>query len=167
MNIDANSTPIDVFESLFTEEILELIVKCSNDYGAVLSSLDRPKTKYSRSATFRTVPKDEMTRFFGLCLLQEPVSTCVNSFRTNTYFFSIRYFHPVFRFLCVCKNIWADTYSFVLFNTKIGRKRWNWDTFEFAYISCYISEAGLPLEFILKTVECVNVLWNHQWRWRC
>ncbi|CAH2000544.1 unnamed protein product [Acanthoscelides obtectus] len=97
VNIDETSTPLEVFEFLFTPQILEYIVQCSNDYGELLSKTNRPKTRHSRSANYRAITIDEMKAFLGLCLLQGQVST--TNVRRFFSYKDILYYHPIFPFV--------------------------------------------------------------------
>lgn len=75
IDLNLNSTPREVFECIFTENILLHIVDCSNNYGQALTEKDRPKTKNSRNAQFRRITPDEIKKFFALCMLQEQIRT--------------------------------------------------------------------------------------------
>ncbi|KAG5888337.1 hypothetical protein JTB14_014567 [Gonioctena quinquepunctata] len=61
-----NTSPIDMFQNLFTDEILDLIVSSTNEYGKSLSLTNRPLTRHSRRQTFRETNADEMRQFLGL-----------------------------------------------------------------------------------------------------
>lgn len=97
INIDENSSPLDVFTSLFTPQIWEYLVQCSNNYAVFLTSTNRPKTRNCRTATIRPITVDELKAFFGLCLLQGQVSTC--NVRRFFSFKDVLYYHPVFPFV--------------------------------------------------------------------
>nr|CAI5817199.1 unnamed protein product [Callosobruchus analis] len=97
INIDPNATPTDVFERLFTKDILQFLVYCTNHYGKVLTTTNRPKTKYARDAYYRDVTLDEMKKFFALCLLQGQIST--SNMRRFFSYTDVLYFHPIFSFV--------------------------------------------------------------------
>nr|CAI5848324.1 unnamed protein product [Callosobruchus analis] len=97
INIDPNATPTDVFERLFTKDILQFLVDCTNHYRKVLTTTNRPKTKYARDAYYRDVTLDEMKKFFALCLLQGQIST--SNMRRFFSYTDVLYFHPIFSFV--------------------------------------------------------------------
>ncbi|KAG5898783.1 hypothetical protein JTB14_010993 [Gonioctena quinquepunctata] len=89
-----NTSPIDMFQNLFTDEILDLIVSSTNEYGKSLSLTNRPLTRHSRRQTFRETNADEMRQFLGLCLLNGQISS--PSFSKMFTYSDPLYFHPVF-----------------------------------------------------------------------
>ncbi|KAG5861523.1 hypothetical protein JTB14_033651 [Gonioctena quinquepunctata] len=89
-----NTSPIDMFQNLFTDEILDLIVSSTNEYGKSLSLTNRPLTRHSRRQTFRETNADEMRQFLGLCLLNGQISS--PSLRKMFTYSDPLYFHLVF-----------------------------------------------------------------------
>jgi len=65
----AKDSPIEVFNQIWTEDILDIIISSTNNYGQKLASKDRSHSKYSRSSTFKNTDKEEINKFLGLCLL--------------------------------------------------------------------------------------------------
>ncbi|XP_030746403.1 piggyBac transposable element-derived protein 4-like [Sitophilus oryzae] len=94
VNIDPNSTPLEVAQLFITPNILDYIIGCTNNYGTVLAAGSKTKTRRSRNAYFRTVTVDEMKQFLGLCLLQGQIST--SNMRRYFSHKDILYFHPIF-----------------------------------------------------------------------
>nr|CAH7752345.1 unnamed protein product [Callosobruchus chinensis] len=66
LDINENTTPYDVFKHVWTDDIEELLLKCSNMYGDKLSKSNRPKQKNCRSKNFPEIKKEELDRFIGL-----------------------------------------------------------------------------------------------------
>nr|CAI5844993.1 unnamed protein product [Callosobruchus analis] len=97
ISLDASSTPLEVFEKVFTPGIIEYILECTNNYGKALVNTNRPKTRYSRDAKFRPISLEEIKQFFGLCLLQGQIST--RNMRRYFSYTDALYFHPVFSFV--------------------------------------------------------------------
>ncbi|KAJ2937132.1 hypothetical protein O0L34_g19441 [Tuta absoluta] len=92
--IDEYSTVIDVFNRLFPPAIVDYIVECTNAYGRELCTKNRPKTRNSRSYTFREVDREELLKFLGLCLLSGHVATPQ---RRKLFTMSDPlYYHPIF-----------------------------------------------------------------------
>lgn len=87
---------LDVFQTfqiLWSEEIWNLILEKTNDYGRQLFQLNRPKKRYQRFKTFKEISLDELKKFFGLCLLAAQVKC-----REIRHMFSYDplYYHPIF-----------------------------------------------------------------------
>ncbi|KAK9745642.1 Transposase IS4 [Popillia japonica] len=97
VDINPNASPQAVFELLFMENIMQYVVDCTNNYGAALTTTNRPKTKNSRDAYFPPVSLDEMKKFFALCLLQGQIST--SNMRRFFSYADILYVHPLFSYV--------------------------------------------------------------------
>ncbi|KAJ8926959.1 hypothetical protein NQ314_020637 [Rhamnusium bicolor] len=102
INIGPESTVMELFESLFTPNILEYIVDCTNNYGKALMNTNRPKTRYSRDGKFRPVSNEEMKKFLGLCLLQGQISS--KNMRRYFSYSDTLYFHPIFAYTMSCRR---------------------------------------------------------------
>ena len=70
-----NMSPINVFEQLWDQNITDLILTSTNNYGKMLYHTNRPKTRHSRSREFKPILEQELKIFFGLCLLQGQIKT--------------------------------------------------------------------------------------------
>lgn len=70
VHLDDNTTPLHVLEFLFTDEIIDYVVSCTNAYGNTLCNSKRPHTRGCRLQSFRPTDKVELKKFLGLCLLQ-------------------------------------------------------------------------------------------------
>ncbi|XP_037050637.1 piggyBac transposable element-derived protein 4-like [Bradysia coprophila] len=92
-NISATSTPRDVFNELFTKDIINMIVNCTNGYGKELYAKPLSKARKSPKLIFRETDESEMNKFLGLTLLmaQCKFPTIRDAFSKNPL-----YFHPVF-----------------------------------------------------------------------
>ncbi|KAG5887412.1 hypothetical protein JTB14_024611 [Gonioctena quinquepunctata] len=93
-NLDIPEFSFNKNSNLFTDEILDLIVSSTNEYGKSLSLTNRPLTRHSRRQTFRETNADEMRQFLGLCLLNGQISS--PSLRKMFTYSDPLYFHPVF-----------------------------------------------------------------------
>jgi len=65
----AKESPIEIFNQIGTDDILEIIISSTNNYGQNLALKNRPHNKNSRSSTFKNTDKEEINKFLGLCLL--------------------------------------------------------------------------------------------------
>lgn len=65
----AKDSPIEIFNQIWTGDILEIIISSTNNYGKKLALKDRPHNKNSRSSTFKNTDTEEINKFLGLCLL--------------------------------------------------------------------------------------------------
>jgi hypothetical protein len=65
----ARDAPLDIFKSLWTDEIFDIIINSTNNYGKKNVLKQRPHNKYSRKTKFKETNEDEMQKFFGICLL--------------------------------------------------------------------------------------------------
>lgn len=90
INIDENSTPLDVFEYLFMTQIFILL----NDYGELQPSTNRPKIRSSRSASCRSATIGEMKGFLVFVYFKDKFQppTFVDFFPTKTHFIFTQYF---------------------------------------------------------------------------
>lgn len=69
IDISSTSTPREVFDKLFTSEIMDMLVNSTNAYGNELYSKPAPATRKSPKVNFRDTNRNEMHKFLGLCLL--------------------------------------------------------------------------------------------------
>lgn len=92
LNINARMTPLEVFDAVFTPDILDVLVQCTNHYGKTVCKMNRPSTRYSRKSVFRETTAQEMKKFLGLCLLQAQVSM---PHRRRLFTTDPLYFHPI------------------------------------------------------------------------
>lgn len=92
--IDNNTTVFEVFNRLFPPLILDYLVECTNAYGTSMCQTNRPKTRHSRSYTFKLTDKNEMLKFLGLCLLGAQVN--IPQKRKLFTLSDCLYYHPVF-----------------------------------------------------------------------
>ncbi|KAJ6639382.1 PiggyBac transposable element-derived protein 4, partial [Pseudolycoriella hygida] len=93
INITSESIPRDVFDKVFTEDIIEMIVNATNEYGRKLYAKPVPHTRKSPKVIFQDTNAEEMCKFFGLSLLmaQCKFPTIRNAFSKHPL-----YFHPIF-----------------------------------------------------------------------
>ncbi|XP_045493809.1 uncharacterized protein LOC123692987 [Colias croceus] len=96
VNLDGTTKPIQVLDYLFTDELVDLIVSCTNAYGEALCSSNRPHTRGSRIQTFKPTDKIEMKKFLGLCLLQGHLES--PSIRKSFTITDPLYYHPIFSY---------------------------------------------------------------------
>lgn len=92
--VDANTSPIEVFNRFFSDSIIEQLVDRTNKYGAALCNINRPHTRGSRKKTFNPTSIEEIKRFLGLCILQSHVET--PNIRKLFTFTDPLYYHPIF-----------------------------------------------------------------------
>lgn len=64
---DANEK--DIFDVVFTPNLMEYLVTCTNAYGNSLVNQNRPHTRHSRHKVFHETNVEEMYKFLGLSLL--------------------------------------------------------------------------------------------------
>ncbi|CAH2085179.1 unnamed protein product [Euphydryas editha] len=89
-------TRLDMFKLVFTENLIDQIIHCTNNYGIKLTNQDRPHTRNSRNCKFRPVDQQEILSFLGMCLLQGQLKFPVRrSFFSNDPL----YYHPVFQYI--------------------------------------------------------------------
>lgn len=89
-----DSTPLDIFKLMFSEELIDYLVARTNDYGNRLTETNRPHTRHCRNKYFRNVTKDEMLAFLGLCLLHGQIKA-PNCQQLFSYSDPLNY-HPIF-----------------------------------------------------------------------
>lgn len=70
LNLSAGCTPRDVFDKIFSQDIVQLLLDSTNKYGEDLSTTASGKTRHSRIQSFSKTDIQEIHTFFGLCLLQ-------------------------------------------------------------------------------------------------
>ena len=70
MNADKYSTPRDIFDQLFSSNVVETLVNCTNHYGKNLFNTKRAVSKNTQKINFIETKKEELLKFLGLCLLQ-------------------------------------------------------------------------------------------------
>lgn len=88
----AKDCPIEIFNQIWTDDILDIIISSTNNYGQNLALKNRPHNKNSRSATFKNTDKEEINKFLGLCLLFGSVKFSVlrDAFSNNPL-----YYYPI------------------------------------------------------------------------
>ena len=93
LDIDKNVSPIQVFEKIWDDQVMEMIITSTNNYGIKLCNQTRPHTRHSRKANFKNTDMTEMRKFLGLCLLQSQLK-----FSSIRKLFSIDalHYHPAF-----------------------------------------------------------------------
>ncbi|CAI6360220.1 unnamed protein product [Macrosiphum euphorbiae] len=93
IEINDDSSPIDVFLKIWDDDIFDLILTCTNNYQKKINSLNRPHTKYGRLKNVSPVTREDLEKFFGLCLLRGQLKLPVlrNAFSSNPL-----YYHPIF-----------------------------------------------------------------------
>ncbi|KAJ6640378.1 PiggyBac transposable element-derived protein 4 [Pseudolycoriella hygida] len=93
VDITIANTPREVFDEIFTDNIMEMIVTATNEYGRDLYAKPVPVTRKSPKTIFRDTDTNEMYKFLGLSLLmaQCKFPTIRNAFSKHPL-----YFHPVF-----------------------------------------------------------------------
>ncbi|CAH2226474.1 jg21425 [Pararge aegeria aegeria] len=96
VNLDGTTKPIQVLDYLLTDELVDLIVSCTNAYGEALCSSNRPHTRGSRIQTFKPTDKIDMKKFLGLCLLQGHLES--PSIRKSFTITDPLYYHPIFSY---------------------------------------------------------------------
>lgn len=71
---------------------MEKIVKSTNNYGKKNALYNRPRNKYSQKSLFIEPNKEEIPKFFGICLLMGSVkfSVLCDAFSNNPL-----YYHPI------------------------------------------------------------------------
>lgn len=87
-------TPADVFKLLWTDEITNLVLNNSNEYGHNMSVSTRPHRKNNRTTKFNPIDHEELEKFIGITLLRAQIGFPVLrwAFSSDPLFF-----HPVFR----------------------------------------------------------------------
>lgn len=68
---DSETSPLMIFEKLFDNDVMELLVSSTNAYGIHLEDNDpKPSTRKRPKKQFTAITKCEMLQFLGMCLLQ-------------------------------------------------------------------------------------------------
>lgn len=93
IDINDNSSPREVFDQLFTEDIVQMLVYATNAYGKELYDKPAPSTRKSPKPIFRETTAAELMKFFGLSLLlgQSTYPTIPMAFSKNSL-----YYRPIF-----------------------------------------------------------------------
>lgn len=93
IDINNNSTPVDVFYQFWDNDIFNLFLTCTNNYQKKLGVKNRPHTKNGKSNNITEITRIDLEKFFGLCLLRGQLKLPVlrNAFSTNPL-----YYHPIF-----------------------------------------------------------------------
>jgi len=88
-----NFTPSQVFNLLWTRDIMNLILEKTNKYGEKLYLKNSPKRRCKRFKTVRPISMEELRKFIGLCLLGGQLKC-----RSVRKLFSLDplYYHPIF-----------------------------------------------------------------------
>ncbi|CAK1592332.1 unnamed protein product [Parnassius mnemosyne] len=100
--VHENTTCEEVFDHLFTTEMIEYLVERTNSYGAALTKTNRPHTRHARNAAFRVTNPEEMKKFLGLTLLNGHIR--VPQQRKLFTYDDPLYFHPVFNYTMSCRR---------------------------------------------------------------
>lgn len=91
IDVDENSSPRDIFDKIFSKDIVETLITATNNYGRNLCSAgDSAPTKRRK---FRDLDAEEFSRFLGLCLLQGQIH--LPSIR-KLFSKDPLYYHPIF-----------------------------------------------------------------------
>jgi len=96
LDIPNGATAFDVFSLIWDDdEVMNLILKSSNEYGKKIHNTKRPHTKNSRSKNYNEISIEELQKFFGLCLLRAELGIPIlrNCFGTNPL-----NYHPIFNY---------------------------------------------------------------------
>lgn len=83
------------FSLIWDDEVMNLILKSSNEYGKKIHNTKRPHKKNSRSKNYNEISIEELQKFFGLCLLRAELGIPIlrNCFGTNPL-----NYHPIFNY---------------------------------------------------------------------
>lgn len=95
IDVTNDSSPRQIFDQLFSNNIVELLVNSINAYAENMCASNKPKTRSSVKLCFRKVCEAELMKFFGLCLLQgeDPCPTIRQRFSNHPL-----HFNPIFPF---------------------------------------------------------------------
>ncbi|KAJ2937702.1 hypothetical protein O0L34_g17813 [Tuta absoluta] len=69
VHIDENTTASQLFDLMFTPDLMEYLVNCTYAYGNNLARLNRPYTRNCRSKIFKETNVEEMKKNLGVSLL--------------------------------------------------------------------------------------------------
>lgn len=92
--VEENWTPRNIFDKIFTSDIMQKLVDSTNIYGSNLCASNRPHTRNARFTVFKPTNNEEMYKFLGICLLQGQIKApkIRDLFSRDPL-----YYHPVFR----------------------------------------------------------------------
>ncbi|CAG5003479.1 unnamed protein product [Parnassius apollo] len=90
-------TVMEIFDKILNPNIVDYIVTCTNTYGRALCEKTRPITRNSRSYNFRDTNREEILKFFGLCLLMGQIK--IPQKRKNFTYSDPLYYHPIFHYV--------------------------------------------------------------------
>ncbi|CAG5014275.1 unnamed protein product [Parnassius apollo] len=90
-------TVMEIFDKILNPKIVDYIVTCTNTYGRALCEKTRPTTRNSRSYNFRDTNREEILKFFGLCLLMGQIK--IPQKRKNFTYSDPLYYHPIFHYV--------------------------------------------------------------------
>ncbi|CAG5024702.1 unnamed protein product [Parnassius apollo] len=90
-------TVMEIFDKILNPNIVDYIVTCTNTYGRALCEKTRPTTRNSRSYNFRDTNREEILKFFGLCLLMGQIK--IPQKRKNFTYSDPLYYHPIFHYV--------------------------------------------------------------------
>lgn len=96
LHFDHEPLPLEVFKSLWTDDVMDLIVNCTNEYGQKLETSNRPKPKHSRTTSFVLTTKEELYKFIGISLLQGQIRFPI---LRKLFSYDPLYYHPVFSYV--------------------------------------------------------------------
>ncbi|KAF0751470.1 piggyBac transposable element-derived protein 4-like [Aphis craccivora] len=93
VDINDDSSPIDVFFKIWDNDIFDLVLTCTNNCQKKINSLNRPHTKNGRMKNVSPLTRTDLEKFFDLCLLRGQLKLPVlrNAFSSNPL-----YYHPIF-----------------------------------------------------------------------
>lgn len=93
IDINNESSPRDVFDKIFTKDIMEMVLNATNEYGRELYAKPVPITRKSPKVIFHDTDANEMYKFFGLALL---IAQCKFPTIRNAFSKHPLYYHPIF-----------------------------------------------------------------------
>ena len=96
LHFDHEAVPLEVFMSVWTDEVMDLLVKCTNGYGQKMETSNRPKPKHSRTSSFVNTTKEELYKFIGISLLQGQIRFPI---LRKLFSYDPLYYHPVFSYV--------------------------------------------------------------------
>ncbi|XP_026331488.1 uncharacterized protein LOC113238860 [Hyposmocoma kahamanoa] len=94
--LGSNISVVDVFNKMFPSNIVDYVVTSTNAYGRKLCFTNRPTTRNSRRYRYKNTNREEILKFFGLCLLMGQV-TVPKKKKLFTYNDPL-YYHPIFHY---------------------------------------------------------------------
>ncbi|XP_050064919.1 piggyBac transposable element-derived protein 4-like [Aphis gossypii] len=97
LNIEdtARHSPSEIFNQIWTKEIIDIIVKSTNAYGLNQKNKSRPHGKYSRKSKFTETNPEEIKKFLGMCMLMGSLKfpSLRDIFSNNPL-----YYHPIIKY---------------------------------------------------------------------